>query len=123
MAFTEIERQRIKRDLEPLTERLLAHQKEEDPGLDYVIGESVIDIFYTRMTSAGDERIGVAKIEFDPAQQCWVLFWQRNDLKWCEYRPLKSSSELSNLIAEICRDIHGYFFWRTGAAQKREIER
>lgn len=123
MPFTEIERQRIKRDLEPLTERMLAHQKEEDPGLDYLIGESSIDIFYTRITPTGDERTGVARIEFDVAQQLWILYWQRNDLKWCEYRPLKSSAELSKLVAEICRDIHGYFFWRTGAAQKREIER
>jgi Protein of unknown function (DUF3024) len=123
MPFSEIVLQRIKRDLTSLREIPLTHQKEKDPGLDYRIAADSIEIFYLRAVEAGTESIGVAKIEYDGSTQLWSLFWQRNDLKWCEYRSMTQAKELDQLVAEIRRDMHGYFFWRTGAAQKREIER
>lgn len=113
MAFSDIELQRIKREVGGLCEKRSPAHLKNKLRIEYKIeGQSVI--LYEVRPQWDDPKIfrdhPFAKITFVKSRNIWKLYWRRADLKFHKYDPKKSSSQLSDLVKEIDKDSHGCFF-------------
>ena len=113
MAFNDLELARIQRTVGTLCERRAPplHLRHE-VAMEYRVDGNAVTVFERRPKWRGEgfTEHGVARLRFVRRAGEWRLFWQRADLKWHSYTPLASSTELSELVAEIDADPHACFF-------------
>jgi len=113
MAFNDLELARIERTVGKLCERRAPppHLRHEI-SMEYRVDGHAVTVFERRPKWRGKDftEEGVAKLRFVRRAGEWRLYWQRADMKWHSYTPLASSTELSDLVAEIDADPHACFF-------------
>ena len=112
MAFTEIEIHRIDKFVGALCKKVPESIKDK-LRYEYKIKNQDVILYEIRSRwKKPDEQteLPCAKLKFVRNQNVWKLFWQRADMKWHAYGPLKSSRNLTELIAEIDTDPYGCFF-------------
>ena len=113
MAFDDLELARIQRAVGGLCEKRSPppHLRHE-LSVEYRVEGHAITVFERRpkWRGQGVTEGGVARLRFIRQAGEWRLFWRRADLKWHSYSPLPSSTDLSDLVAEIQADPHACFF-------------
>ena len=113
MAFTEIELARIKKAVGWLCDRRNRPDLKSELSLEYRVNGHDVTVFERRPRwdgSPGHTEGPVAKLKFVRGTGQWRLLWHRADLKWHAYGPLPSSTDLSELVAEIDEDPSACFF-------------
>ena len=113
MAFTEIEIHKINKFVGALCKKRVPESIRDKLRYEYKIEKQDVILFEIRPRwNKPDEQIELpcAKLKFVRSQNVWKLFWQRANMKWHAYGPLKSSRNLTELIAEIDTDPYGCFF-------------
>ena len=113
MAFTEIEIYKINNFVGVLCNKKAPEAIRDQLRYEYKIENQDVILYEIRPRwDKPDEQTGMpcAKLKFVRSQNVWKLFWHRANMKWYAYGPLKSSRDLSELIAEIDTDPHGCFF-------------
>ncbi len=113
MAFSEIELQRIKRDVSGLCKKRSPSHLRDKIRTEYKVeGQSVI-LFEVR-PKWNDPKIfhkmPFAKITYVRSKNLWKLYWRRADLKFHPYNPKESAPQLSELLDEIDDDPYACFF-------------
>ena len=114
MAFSEIERKRIEREVASFVEsrRPPAHIRTE-LDLDFRISGQSIEIFEVRPAPGQpDEKIEleIAKATYVKTKGVWKLYWQRADLKWHGYGPCPEVASVQEFLGVVGRDECGCFF-------------
>jgi len=113
MAFSEIDLQRIKREVGGLCKKRSPAHLRDKLRTEYKIEGNSIILCEVR-PQWDDPKIfrehSFAKITFVKSKNIWKLYWQRADLKFHRYDPKESANQLSDLITEIDTDTHGCFF-------------
>ena len=111
MAFTDIERARIERDIAKFMERRRPPPPELDFG--YRISCHSVEIFEIRPEWQNPKQKmehPVAKATFVRTQNLWRVFWMRRDLKWHGYEPTPVVRSLEAFLAVVGRDEYCCFF-------------
>lgn len=113
MTFSDIELQRIKREVGGLCKKRSPAHLREKLRTEYKIEGYSIILFEVR-PQWNDPKIfrdhPFAKITFVKSKNIWKLYWQRADLKFHKYNPKESASKLSDLVKEIDNDPNACFF-------------
>ncbi|TMH65866.1 MAG: DUF3024 domain-containing protein [Betaproteobacteria bacterium] len=114
MAFNDIERKRIERDLANFMERRRPPPHIR-PELDfgYRISGHSIEIFEIRPDWQNPKEKmehPVAKTTFVRTQNLWRVFWMRRDLKWHGYEPAPEVRSLHAFLEVVGRDEYCCFF-------------
>ena len=113
MAFSELELQRIKREVGGLCKKRSPVHLRGKLRTEYKI-EGLSIILYEVRPQWNDPKnfleLPFAKITYIKSRNIWKFFWRRADLKWHRYDPLDSAGQLSELIREIDTDPHACFF-------------
>ena len=114
MAFTDIERARIERDIAKFMERRRPPPYIR-PELDfsYRISGHSVEIFEIRPEWQNPKQKmehPVAKATFVRTQNLWRVFWMRSDLKWHGYEPNAVVRSLEAFLAVVDRDEYCCFF-------------
>ena len=113
MAFSEIERKRIDKDVGAWCAARVPEHLWGEIRLEYRVAGHTIDIFEVR-PDWKDRRQTMetpcARIRYVRTKNTWQLYWQRADLKWHRYDPLPESARLDVLVAEIDKDPVCCFF-------------
>jgi hypothetical protein len=113
MAFSEIELERIDKEVGGLCKkRSPAHIKDKF-SLEYRIkGHEVI--VYERRPQWDNPNKWIespdAKLKYVRTSKVWQLFWQRANGKWVGYESFPFSNDLRSLVEVIDADPHGCFF-------------
>ncbi len=113
MVFTEIEIYKINKFVGALCKKRAPESIRDKLRYEYKIENQDVILFEIRpQWNDPNEQTGMpcAKLKFVRSQNVWKLFWQRANMKWHAYGPLKSSRYLAELIAEIDTDPYGCFF-------------
>lgn len=113
MAFTELELQRIKKQIGGLCTRRTPAQFKDQLRFDYKIENHSVVINEIRpdwRNPAVQISMPFAKLTFVKSKNIWKLYWKRASGKWETYGPKESSKELSTLVKEIEDDRYGCFF-------------
>ncbi len=113
MFFSELELQRIERDVGALCERRSPAHIRDKLRHDYKIeGQSVI-LFEVRPQWNDPSKyleLPYAKITYVKSRKIWKLYWHRADLTFHRYDPKESARQLSELVEEIDTDPYACFF-------------
>ena len=114
MAFNDIERKRIERELANFMAR---HRPPPHirPKLDlgYRISGHSVELFEVRPQWNNPKQTmehPVAKTTFVRTQNLWRVFWMRRDLKWHGYEPNSEVATLHAFLEVVGRDEYGCFF-------------
>jgi hypothetical protein len=112
MAFSQIERARLKTFLNTWVEEVPVRVRDELRHA-YQIGSSDVVIFerrprFEKPSEWHDSE--VAKFRYVKAANEWRLYCQFRDLKWHAYEPLPSARTFEELFAEVRRDPTGIFW-------------
>ena len=113
MAFTEIEIYKINNFVGVLCEKRVPESIRDKLRYEYKIENQDVILYEIRPRwdkPNEQTELPCAKLKFVRSQNVWKLFWQRANMKWHAYGPLKSSQDLAELIAEIDTDPYGCFF-------------
>jgi hypothetical protein len=112
MAFTDLERARLKKILNKWVEEAPPHVRDQLRHV-YHIGPNEVVIFESRPRFQHPDEwqdLEVAKFRYVKAANEWRLFCQFRDLKWRAYSPLPSAYTFEELFAEVQRDPTGIFW-------------
>ena len=112
MAFSELERARLKKTLDKWVEEVPLDLRDK---IRYVYRidshEVVISERRPRFQRPSEwQDLEVAKFKYVKAANEWRLFCQFRDLKWRAYQPLPSAYTFEELFAEVQRDPTGIFW-------------
>ena len=115
MAFSELERARIRK---PLTEWLERRRPPPHirPELDlaYRVSGQSIELFEVRPAWRGKPgekaEHAVAKATYVKSQELWRIYWQRADLKWHRYEPFLSANSVEQFLSVVDADECACFF-------------
>lgn len=113
MAFTDIDLQRIKKDVGGLCNKRSPAQLRDQLRFEYAIENQSVIIYEIRPAwkMPGEfTRMPLAKLTHVDSRKIWKLFWKRASGKWMAYEPKASAKALSDLVAEIDKDVYGCFF-------------
>jgi len=113
MVFTEIEIYKINNFVGALCNKKAPEAIRDQLRYEYKIENQDVILYEIRPRwDKPDEQteLPCAKLTFVRSRNVWKLFWQRADMKWHAYGPLKLSRDLAELVAEIDTDPHGCFF-------------
>ena len=114
MAFTEFETESILKQLE---DQFWAHRRPPLDVRDQItdgqrIEGQVIELFFNRV-SFHDPSIwredAIARIRYIKSRDCWVIYWQRANMKWISYEPCPETKTLSEALAIIREDAYACF--------------
>ena len=114
MAFNDLERKRIEKLVGAFVEELRPPPHIR-PQLDFgfhVTGQS-IELFEIRPQWDKPEithEHPFAKATFVRAKDRWKIYWQRADLKWHEYEPVRDVSTVEEFLAVVKKDEYSCFF-------------
>jgi len=114
VAYSELDRKRIERDVAKVMERQRPppHIRPE-LDLDYRVDRQSVEIFEVRPrwdNPAEKMEHPVAKAKFVRSQNVWRVFWMRRDLKWHAYEPNAAVSSLESFLSVVERDEYCCFF-------------
>ena len=113
MAFSDIERQKIKKEVGGLcSHRTPAHLKDK-LRFEYDIEKQNVFIYEVRPVRDNPEeftKLPFAKLTYVKSRQIWKLYWKRASGKWERYEPKDSDRNLDALVQEIDEDPYGCFF-------------
>ena len=114
MVFSEHESFRYEKSVKAFVERRRPppHIRPE-LDLGYRLKNQSVVIFEVRPAFRQPGRIiehSVAKATYVKTRKHWRVFWQRADLKWHRYDPLRTVRTIDEFIAEVDRDPYGCFF-------------
>jgi hypothetical protein len=114
VAFNDVERARIERDIAKFMERRRPPPHIR-PELDfgYRISGLSVEIFEIRPHWQNPKQKmehPVAKATFARTQNLWRVFWMRSDLKWHGYEPNATVRSLEVFLAVVDRDEYCCFF-------------
>ena len=113
MAFSDIERQRIKNTVEALCSRRGPAHLRDQLRFEYDIDKQHVCIYEVRPVWNNPSqytRTAFAKLTYVKSQNIWKLYWKRASGKWERYEPLDSDKDLAVLVREIDADPYGCFF-------------
>ncbi len=114
MAFAEIELAKYRRTLDAWIEKNRP-PPEVRPKLDFgyrIAGQSV-ELFEIRSTFGrpGEKRENpFAKATWNRSRGVWQVYWQRADLKWHSYQPVKAVGTLDKFLQTVREDKYACFF-------------
>ena len=113
MAFTDIDRQRIKNEVGGLcSKRTPAHLKDK-LRFEYEIEKQNVIIYEIRPVWDNPDKITkypLAKLTYVNSQKIWKLYWKRASGRWEKFEPKESDRDLRVLVQEIDKDTYGCFF-------------
>jgi hypothetical protein len=114
VAFNDIERKRIERDLTNFMER---HRPPPHirPQLDlgYRISGHSVELFEVRPDWQNPKEkmeYPIARTTFVRTQNLWRIFWMRRDLKWHGYEPTPEARSFAAFLEVVGRDEYCCFF-------------
>ncbi|MBN2467405.1 MAG: DUF3024 domain-containing protein [Deltaproteobacteria bacterium] len=113
MAFSEIDRQRIKNEVGGLcSQRTPAHLKDK-LRFEYDVEKQDVFIYEVRPVWNNPKehtKLPFAKLTYVKSRNIWKLYWKRASGKWERYEPKDSDKDLGLLVQEIDKDPYGCFF-------------
>jgi hypothetical protein len=113
MAFSEIDRQRIKNEVGGLcSQRTPTHLKDK-LRFEYEIEKQNVLIYEVRPVWNNPKehtKLPFAKLTYVNSRKIWKLYWKRASGKWVGYEPKDSDKDLGVLVQEINKDPYGCFF-------------
>lgn len=114
MAFNDIDLAQHKRTLNAWLDknRPPAHVR---PQLDfgYRITDRSVELFEIRpaFRRPGEKHEGaIAKATWNKTQGVWKIYWQRADLKWHAYEPVRTVGSLDKFLKTVREDKYACFF-------------
>jgi len=113
MAFSEIERQRIKKEVGGLCSQRTPPLLKDKLRFEYDIEKHNVFIYEVRPAWNNPKehtRLPFAKLTYVKSQNIWKLYWKRASGKWQGYEPKDSNKDLGVLVQEIDEDPYGCFF-------------
>ncbi len=113
MAFSEIDRQRIKNEVGGLCSRRTPANLKDKLRFEYHIEKQNVFIYEVRPVWNNPKKITklpFAKLTFVKSRNIWKLYWKRASGKWERYEPKDSDKDLGVLVQEIDKDPYGCFF-------------
>ncbi|MBN2871981.1 MAG: DUF3024 domain-containing protein [Halothiobacillaceae bacterium] len=112
MAFNELDRKRIEKQIDDFVEaRRPPAEMRAQIDIGYRLEDQAIELFESRRSMRGyrvEEEF--ARLVHVKSRDVWKLYWKRADLKWHRYTPLPESSRLDVLLHEIDDDPNACFF-------------
>ncbi len=67
-------------------------------------------IFHTGPHATRTIEHAIAKATHQRSKRMWKLYWQRADLKWHGYQPVREVQPLEQFVAVVDEDAYGCFF-------------
>jgi hypothetical protein len=114
MSFSEFELKKCEKELNSFIDAIrppVHIRKELDYG--YRIDKQNIVLFELRPEWQDPTKImeaPFAKATYVKTQKSWVVYWQRQDLKWHKYEPMPQAKHLSNFLKTVKDDKFCCFF-------------
>ena len=114
MAISEFEIKRCEKELEKFLDlrRPPPHVRDE-LDISYRIEDQSVEIFEVRPQWDDPSKkieASVAKTTYVKKEKHWKVFWQRQDLKWHSYEPMKIVSTFEEFLRLVHEDKHSCFF-------------
>lgn len=113
MAFTDIDYQRIKKEVGGFCiKKTPAHLKDQLRYEYEVTNQNVIIYEVRPVRYQKDEytKLPMAKLTYVNSRKIWKLYWMRASGKWEKYEPMETATDLSALVRAIDKDSYGCFF-------------
>ncbi len=112
MAFNELERKRVEKQVSDFVESRRPPVGMRDRiDLDFRLEGQAVELFERRRSMRGHRiEAEFARLVYVKSREVWKLYWMRADLKWHRYPPLPESPHLDELLREIDEDPNACFF-------------
>lgn len=113
MAFSDIDRQKIKNKVGGLCSKMTPQHLKNKLRFEYEIENQSVIIYEIRpaFRNLGEfTKMPIAKLSYVKSGNLWKLYWQRASGKWQRYETGSSAKSLDKLVEEIERDSYGCFF-------------
>jgi hypothetical protein len=113
MAFSEIDRHRIKKEVGGLCSQRTPNHDRDKLRFEYDIEKQNVIINEVRPAWNNPKeptKLPFAKLTYVKSRNIWKLYWKRASGKWERYEPKDSDKDLGALVQEIDKDPYGCFF-------------
>ncbi len=113
MAFSELERRQVDRELHAYAERRLPPHIRNEIRLEHRFRGDTVTLFESRpaFQRPGEwTPVPVAQFRYDRRKRTWMLYWADRNSRWHMYDDITPASDLGPLLAEVDRDPTGIFW-------------